>query len=444
MLLSAEILVNFCCEETVAMKRQTLINILFFVIPVVLLSGCTSVFKTKKVNKFGFHFQGQKQKYAKIPFELSSNLMVVKVTIDESDTLNFILDTGVTSTIITDTAIANKIGLNYVRNVLVSGAGEGEPITASVSVGHTLRLSDEILADRQNLVVINDNVLNLSDYLGIPIHGIFGHDIFAAFVVTMDFENKMLSFNDPKSFKFKKHHGNKYPIVLTQSKPYTEAISVMSNGKTHPMKLVIDTGAGHALMLNATGNQEIVTLPDKVIRANLGRGLNGDINGHLGRVKQIKLGDLEIQNILASFPDSISFSMKFPPADYDRQGSIGCELLRRFKVTLNYSENYMALKPVRVRMKETFEHDMSGLEIRAGGDNFKRFFVEGVDDHSPAALAGIRAGDELVFINNKNTSTMTISEIVRILSQKEGKNIELFVRRNGSLSFFYFTLERFI
>lgn len=426
------------------MKKHFIYNLLFLLISVFLFSGCKAIFQKSKEKKFGFHFKGQRQKYAKIPFELSSNLMIVKVTIDDSDTLNFILDTGVTSTIITDTEIANKIGLNYVRKVLISGAGEGEPITASVSIGHTLKLAGEIVAFRQNLVVINDNILNLSDYLGIPIHGIFGHDIFASFVVTMDFENKLLYFNDPDSFKFKKHHGDKYPIVLTQSKPYTEAISVMSNGTSHPMKLVIDTGAGHALMLNATGDQEIISLPEKVIRANLGRGLNGDINGHLGRVDKIKLGNLEIDNILASFPDSISFSMKFPPTDFDRQGSIGCELLRRFKVTLNYQDNYMALKPVRVRMRESFEHDMSGLEIRAAGKNFDRFFVKHVDDHSPAALAGIKSGDELVFINNKNVSTMTISDIVRLLSQKEGKSVEVFVRRNGTLNFFYFTLERFI
>ncbi|MDP5140463.1 MAG: aspartyl protease family protein, partial [Spirosomaceae bacterium] len=104
---------------------------------------------------------------------------------------------------------------------------------------------------------------------------------------------------------------------MTQSKPYTEAISLMNDVKSQPMKLVIDTGAGHALMLNATGNQETISLPEKVIRANLGRGLNGDINGHLGRVDKVKLGNLEIDNILASFPDSISFSMKFPPTDYD-------------------------------------------------------------------------------------------------------------------------------
>jgi predicted aspartyl protease len=428
------------------MKNTNSLRCFILLVVVLFLGGCktSEQRKAERTEKFGFHFKGKRQKYAKIPFELSSNLMVVKVSIDESDTLNFILDTGVTSTIITDPEIANKIGLNYVRDVLVSGAGEGDPIVASISVGHTLRLANEIVARGQNIVVINDDILNLSQYLGIPVHGIFGHDIFAAFVVTMDFENKMLYISSPKSFKFKRRHGKKYPIVVTQSKPYTEAISLVSNGKSQPMKLVIDTGARHALMLNATGSQEIVSLPEKVIRANLGRGLNGDINGHLGRVNKIKLGNIEIENILASFPDSISFSMKFPPTDYDRQGSIGCELLRRFRVTLNYQENYMALKPVRIRIKESFEHDMSGLGIRAEGEGLNRYFIKSVDNYSPAALAGVREHDELVFLNDRSVSNMKISDIARVLSQKEGKSIEVFVRRDGTLQFFYFTLKRFI
>lgn len=428
------------------MKPVRLYHLVTVLLASLMLGGCavTSQKMNKPDERFGFHFKGKKQSYTKVPFQLSSNLMVVKVTIDESDTLNFILDTGVSSTIITDPDIANKIGLNYVREVLVSGAGEGKPITASVSVNHKLNIAPDIVAFHQNLVVINENILNLSEYLGIPIHGIFGNDIFETFVVTMDFENKFLQITDPNKFKYRRSYGVKYPIILTQSKPYTEAISLVDKGETKPMKLVIDTGAGHALMLNTSDKQETVNLPDNVIRANLGRGLNGDINGHLGRVSKLKMGDVEINNILASFPDSISFSMKFPPTDYDRQGSIGCELLRRFRVTLNYRENYIALKPIKNRMKESFEHDMSGLDVRADVQKLNRYFIRGVDESSPAGLAGLQTGDELVFLNNRSTSSLSINDIITILSKKEGRTIELFVRRNGELKFYYFTLKRFI
>ncbi|RYU95978.1 aspartyl protease family protein [Emticicia agri] len=397
----------------------------------------------KKDTRYGYHFKGKKQKFAKFPFDLHANLIVLKAALDDSDTLRFILDTGVTSTIVTDPKRALTLDVKYVRRVKITGAGEGGDLMANVSVGHTIRMGD-IVATQQNIVVLDEDVLKLSEFLGVPIHGIFGHDIFSNFVVTIDFEHKMLSLTDPNKFKYKRSMGTIYPIVLTQSKPYTDAIAMVSNdNKEIPMRLVIDTGAGHALLLNAS-EKEPIQLPGKVMRANLGRGLNGEINGHIGRVDKIRMGTLEMKDILASFPDSLSFSMKFPPTTQGRQGSIGCELLRRFTVTLNYKDGYMILKPIKNRLKETFEHDMSGMDVRARGDNFNQYFVNKVIENSPAYDAGLREGDEIIFVNNQNVKDMAISEIYKILSRKEGKDVELFIRRKGELKFTSFKLRRMI
>lgn len=400
--------------------------------------------KNQKIDtRYGFHLRGAKQRTAKVPFEFHANLIVVKVNIDNSDTLNFILDTGVSSTIITDAQVANLMNLNYTRRVKVSGAGEGDALMANVSVGHTFRM-DDIVAYKQNLVVLDNDVLKLSEFLGLPIHGIFGHDLFSSFVVTIDFENKYLYISEPTKFRYKKTMGERYPIVVTQSKPYTDALALVSNDeKTVPVRLVIDTGAGHALLLNTDKNHS-VSLPDKVIRANLGRGLNGEINGHIGRVNRIRMGTIEMKNILASFPDSLSFSMKFPPSTENRQGSIGCELLRRFVVTINYHDGYIALRPNRLRMKESFEHDMSGMEVRAKGTDFKEYFIEKVIDGSPAEEAGLLEGDEIVFLDNQNVKDLTISDIYKLLSKKEGKTIEVLLRRKGVLSFTSVKLRRII
>jgi hypothetical protein len=397
----------------------------------------------KKDDRYGYHFRGKHQKVAKFDFDLHANLIVLKAQLDGSDTLRFILDTGVSSTIITDPKRALTLGVQYVRRVKIAGAGEGEALMANVSVGHTIRIGD-VIARQQSLVVLDEDVLQLSEFLGVPIHGIFGHDIFSNFVVTIDFENKKLTLTDPKKFKYKNSMGTQYPIVLTQSKPYTDAIAMVSNDqKLIPMRLVIDTGAGHALLLNA-GEKEPIHLPDRVMRANLGRGLNGEINGNIGRVDKIKMGSIEMKNILASFPDSLSFSMKFTADDTKRQGSIGCELLRRFTVTLNYRDGYMIMKPLRNRMKETFEHDMSGLDVRAKGADFNQYIVNKVIEGSPAYAAGLEEGDELIFVNNQNVKDMTISEIYKILSRKEGKEVEFFFRRKGELKVAIFNLKRMI
>jgi hypothetical protein len=236
---------------------------------------------------------------------------------------------------------------------------------------------------------------------------------------------------------------DKYPIVVTGSKPYTDAISITETDSiSRKVRLVIDTGAGHALLLNSEEGH--IQLPEKVIRANLGRGLNGEIFGNIGRVSKVSIGRHEMTDVIASFPDSLTFSMKFPAGENNRQGSIGGEFLRRFKVTLNYREGYMALKPSKKRLKQPFEHDMSGLDVRAYGDDLKKLYVKEAAPGSPAYEAGMRNDDELIFINREPAYDLDVAEIYRILSKKEGKVIEIFYRRNGILGFATFVLQRVI
>lgn len=398
--------------------------------------------KKKDSDYFGFAFERPAQRMDVIPFKVHSNLIVCSVGLDNLDSLNFILDTGVSSIFITDPELVPQLNSNFVRTVQISGAGEKKSINANISVGHTFKIGN-ITGYRQNLVVLEEDILELSEYLGLPIHGIFGHDLFKNFVVTVDFASYEITLTKPEKFKLRKSHGTVYPIVVTQSKPYTDAFFITGYKETEqPVRLVIDTGAGHALLLS--DNEEKVELPDKVIRANLGRGLNGEITGYLGRIKSVRMGEFELENVIASFPDSLSFSLKFPPADKDRQGSIGIELLRRFKTTFNYQDGYMALRPIKRKFKEPFEHDMSGMSIRASGKELNRIFVDEIIEDTPAWYAGLRKGDELLFFNNRSISSMTLSEILRELSQKEGRTVELFYRRNGTLDFTAFKLKRVI
>ena len=196
-------------------------------------------------------------------------------------------------------------------------------------------------------------------------------------------------------------------------------------------------------LLNQTHSIGSLHVPEKNIRAQLGRGLNGVINGSLGRIQKVRFGRYELDNILASFPDSMAFGMKLVNMP-ERQGNIGCELLRRFKVTFNYAEQYIVMKPVKRLMRESFEHDMSGMELRAKGESFRTYYIDKVVDGSPAAMAGLEEGDEMLFVNNNSTKELTISEIYKMLQRGEGKEVSVLVRRGGQMIVASFLLKRLI
>ena len=391
--------------------------------------------------KYGY-FLEKNHKTAHIPFELHSNLILMYVRINDTDSLRFILDTGVSSIIVTDPTILKPDKLRLTRKVNLTGAGEGKSISAHVAIDNQFAMG-RLRANHQNIVVLEEDFLKLSEYVGVPVHGIFGYEVFNNFVVTIDFAKKELVLMQPDRYKYKSSKGDKHPLIIEDTKPFTDAVTLLADGREHPIRVLIDTGAGHALLLNNSPGGDNFRLPEKVIRAQLGRGLNGVINGNLGRIEHVRLGRFTMDNIVASFPDSLAFGTKLR-GGFDRQGNIGCELLRRFKVTMNYRDRYMVLKPIKSRLREKFEHDMSGMEIRAEGINLRSYVINHVQEKSPASEAGLTEGDQLLFIDTHAATELNVSEIYKLMQLGDGKHIELLVKRNGNIFFTRITLRRMI
>ena len=236
--------------------------------------------------------------------------------------------------------------------------------------------------------------------------------------------------------------GDRFPIVIEKTKPYLDAVKVVSNDKELPIRVVLDVRAGHALMLNTSINN--LQLPQKVVKAQLGVGLAGVINGHIGRVPKVRIGNYELTDVLTTFSDSSAFGVKITDQFPQRDSNLGGELLSRFKVTFNYEAGYIVLKPNKRRFKDAFEHDMSGMDVRAKGNGFRQYFVANVVENSPAFLAGLQEGDELLFINNESVEELALSELYQRFQRKEGKEMHVVVRRNGRLVSADFVLKRII
>lgn len=390
--------------------------------------------------KFGFQL-AKKRKITKIPFEFHANLVIVPVKVNKSDTLRFILDTGVSSIILTDPQIARKQSMKFARTVKISGAGEGTDIEAGIVLDNTVTMGD-MIGYRQNLVVLKEDVLKLSEFVGSPIHGIIGYEIFNRFAVTIDFGTSEIILENPEHYKYKPKKGERFPITIEENKPYLSTVELINDKQHLPLKVILDTGAGHAISLDANKNNGI-PLPEKLVKTQLGRGLSGIINGSLGRISKLRLGKFEMKNLVASFPDSASYRIKGGEST-ERQGNIGCEFLRRFKVTFNYRDQYIVLKSINRRMKEPFEHNMSGIELMAKGDDFREYTVESVVENSPASDAGLLQGDRVLFINNKSSKEISISEIYKLFQKGEGKNINLVLKRGQDMFFTTINLRRLI
>ena len=130
--------------------------------------------------------------------------------------------------------------------------------------------------------------------------------------------------------------------------------------------MLIDSGGSDSLWLFENTKDEIKT-PKRFFNDILGEGLSGTIYGNRSRIPEFKLGRFTIKSPTVSFLDSISTfnARKFK----ERNGSIGSNILKRFKVWIDYPNKKITLKK-NGSFKNGFNYNMSGLGVIYNGQGF--------------------------------------------------------------------------
>ena len=375
----------------------------------------------------GFVFDNPKKKSITISFKSSSNLIIIPVAINNSDTLNFILDTGVKYPIITELPFVNKLNLNYLQPINVKGLGEGEQLTAYRSGNNTISLNGLVAYDQEIHMIINEN-FQISQILGIPVHGMIGFNLFKDYVVRIDYETHKITLTKPEFFTYKqKDKDIVLPLIFEQNKPFVKTSIVTDKNEEVPVKLLVDTGASDAIWLS-TNSDSRISLPENHIETFLGRGLSGDLFGKKGRIGAIWVGPLVLYEPIVAFPDNELVDQLI--GQNDRNGTLGAEILRRFYVTMDYPNKRLILRP-NSSLKDKFNCNMSGLEVSNPMPGLPIFLVDNIRKNSPAYYAGIQENDQIISLNNSSDKTLTLNDINLLFQSQEDRKIKLTVLRNG-------------
>lgn len=380
-----------------------------------------------QANNRGFLFDNQRKKSITIKFKSSSNLIIIPVTINESDTLNFILDTGVRFPIITELPFVNKLNLNYLMPIKIKGLGEGVELTAYRSGNNTMSISG-LTARNQEVQMIIDENFQISHILGIPVHGLIGFNLFKDYIVEIDYINEKLVLHKPEYYKYRDRKKDIImPLNFDGNKPYVNTNIVTDDSTKVPVKLLVDTGASDALWLSEKSDERI-QYPENHIETFIGRGLSGDLYGVKGRIEGIWVGPLILPQPIVAFPNSELIDQLI--SSNDRNGTIGAEILRRFYVTMDYRNSRLTLRPNH-KFKDDFNYNMSGMEIINPMPGLPVFTITNIRDNSPAHLAGLKENDQILSVNSNNYSTLELNDINLLLQSKENKKIKIKFLRDG-------------
>ncbi|SHI95344.1 Aspartyl protease [Tangfeifania diversioriginum] len=375
----------------------------------------------------GFLFDDPSDKSITLDFKTASNLIIIPVTINESDTLNFILDTGVRFPIITELPFVNKLNLNYLMPVQVKGLGEGHELTAYRSGNNTMKLNG-LTARNQEVQMIIDENFQISHMLGIPVHGLIGFNLFKDYIVKVDYPSEKITLFKPEYYKYRDRRKDIImPLHLENNKPFVRTSIITDDLQEVPVKLLVDTGASDAIWLSEKSDERI-DLPDKNIDTFLGRGLNGNVYGTKGRIDGIWVGPLILSKPIVAFPNSDLIKQLI--SSNDRNGTLGAEILRRFIVTIDYRNSRLTLRPTS-RVKEDFNYNMSGMEVINPVPGLPIFTITDIRENSPAYFAGLKENDQILSLNWSNHKSMELNDINLLLQSRENKKIRVKVLREG-------------
>jgi hypothetical protein len=263
---------------------------------------------------------------------------------------------------------------------------------------------------------------------------IIGAALFRNFAVEIDPDAGVIRLHDPATFE-PPEGAISLPLEIRRGIPFTTLSVTTLAGDTVPVVLAVDLGASHPVSLNA-GTVEGLEVPPGAVETVIGRGISGDVRGRVGRVAAVMLGNVKLENVIATFPVGDHQS---PRGMDSRNGNLGSGILGRFAVTFDYAHDRMVLVPGR-RLREPFEHDMSGLVLRNGDDGLP---VQEVIPGSPGDQAGLRAGDLVVEVNGTPAASLGAYGL-RDLFRQEGARVDLVFRRGEERHEVTLTLRRLV
>lgn len=373
-----------------------------------------------------------------IPFEYKNHFILVKVVFEHALPLTFIFDTGAETTLLTSIEIAGLMHLEYEREIKIVGADLNRELTGFLVRNTHLKLGNLSLP-YQSILVLEEDVFHFSEYTGVEVHGILGANTFRQFIVEIDYETRVIRLIPPKNFR-PPRHAIRLPVEISRSKPYLTTEVRPANDSAVQAKFLVDSGAGLAMVVHPDTDPGL-EVPGKIIPGNIGLGLGGNLEGVLGILPAMQLGDITLANIPAHYQEI--------PAIIDssflnqRNGILGNKVLERFTVTLDYYRGVLYLKPNNL-FRKPFPINKSGLLIIASGPDLRTFIVHAVLKGSPADLSGVRPGDIIVSMNCQSFRFLDLDAVYRVFSGKEGKGIRLKIDREGEKRVCKFTLKNLI
>jgi len=360
-----------------------------------------------------------------IPVDITSyGGLFLQARVNNSTPMWFYLDSGANSPFVISANKAKELGLKLLGHVSREGGAGPNPYEASQTNGLTMALGHKTFVD-QSAEVISLGLVE--EQLGRSVDGLVGLDLFLNYVVEIDYEDQKLRLYDPQSFVYS-GAGENIPLTLHDGHFFIPATIETPERGELAGQFLVDTGGCMMTAILTTPFAQKNSLPVPSQKTILDRsiaGLGGETRLLVGRATHFKIGDSVFSSPLIYISQDRDGALASP--EYD--GVIGTEILRRFRVIFDYARRRLILER-NSHFKEPLEYDMSGMSLRAYGDDFRVFKIHQVLEDSPAGKAGLLVGDTLQRIDAVPASRLTLEQILQMM-KAPGREYKLTIKRGS-------------
>ncbi len=290
-----------------------------------------------------------------IPFELDDNLIYVRVSVNASRPLSFILDTGAHSII--HTRQAKALGLKLKLLGPAGGIGAHQPdvylVTDKVSFslagvafspGRLVAAALDAVEACVNEFVIDPEGRNIpsdkskQSAARREVDGILGKEFFDRFVVEIDYAHQLLNVYDSSSYKYA-GRGKEISLEIGEQQIFTRARIKAVGRPAITGRFMLDTGSAQALSLLKPFIDQHRLLPstDGMTPVPVcGLGGHAKEQSWIGTLEALQLGEFQLADPVTEFRQS--------EPNTDADGFIGGAAFRRFKVIFDYTKRRMILE----------------------------------------------------------------------------------------------------
>jgi len=339
-----------------------------------------------------------------VPFEMRADAVLVTVSVNDSSGL-LILDTG-SGVSVLDSAFARRVALAMIGpRVTVSGTRN-----TSMQLGRakTVRVG---AADLGDILIAPVSFSAVQARIGRDVRGSIGYELFTQYVVDIDFDRKVLTLHDPRTFSYH-GRGAVLPIRVENRHPVADiSIVTRTHGKLSA-KMVLDLGSSSYALRFATGFVKAHGLPGDTttIAGPFGAGVDGVTEGRLMRLPKLEMGPLTFDRPSAALSEVETGAFG---SGAQADGTIGMPVFKRTRMIIDYHGSRMIFEP-RERLDVPDSVSTNGLTFVSDGEP-SAVRVGYVIAGSPGDVAGVRVGDEVIEIDGRSTAAMMVHQATSLM-----------------------------